>query len=800
MDTTASPEPTTADVTTDAATIVAGLSRSEKISLMSGADFWHGPGLPDHGVPSIMLTDGPHGLRKQVAASDRVELADSVPATCFPTAVGLGSTWDVDLLGRIGAALGRESRAEEVGVLLGPGLNIKRHPAGGRNFEYFSEDPFLAGKAAAALVRGIQSEGVGASIKHYAANNQEAFRMRVDTIVDERTLREIYLTGFEIAVKESNPWTVMSAYNLVNGEHAGESRRLLTDILRDEWGFDGLVMSDWLAVADRPRGIHAGMDLEMPGSGGTWDDRIEAALEAGDLDEVDLDLACTRVVALVLRAGLAASVRNEEAGDHVDLDAHHDLAREAAAAATVLLTNDGILPLDAPGSIAVIGAFAAQPRYQGNGSSLVTPTRLDTALDAFRERLGADADVVYVPGYDVVTGESTPAQLEAARVAASEADVAVLLVGLPASHESEGFDRTDLALPADHDRLVDVVTTANEASVVVLVNGAPVELPWADRPAAVLEAYLGGQAGGSALVDVLLGEAEPGGRLAESFPIVAANLPSDRNFANHPTQVEYREGPWVGYRFHDTFGVAPRFAFGHGLGYTTFDHDEVAVTGTGTSLTVSALVTNTGDRRGSDVVQVYVHDVESTVTRPDQELKGFTKVTLDPGESTQVEIRLDARSFAIYDVAASDWLVEGGAFEIRVGSSSRAIHATITVQVESDDVVTPAPTPGSPVATDSEFAAMLGRAIPTPRPLLPFHQDSALSDLDETVVGRAAGRALMRVMAKVMAVDPDDPSVDMVNAVMGQMPLRGIAMSSESRLSLDALDRMIGVLNRARSR
>ncbi len=658
--------PTTAptEIVDAARAIIDTLTEAEKVRLLSGADFWHTEGLPEHGVDAIMLTDGPHGLRKQAGASDHVGLADSVPATCFPTAAALGSSWDVDLIEEVGAALGREARAESVGVLLGPGLNIKRHPACGRNFEYFSEDPLLSGKTAAALVRGIQSEGVGACLKHFAVNNQENNRMRLDTIVDERTLRELYLTGFEIAVTESQPWTVMCAYNLVNGEHAGESRKPLTDILRTEWGFQGLVMSDWMAVADRPAGVHAGLDLEMPSSSGAWDARVQAALKEGTLSREDLDRACVRVVALLLRvaAGRAAN------SGAPDLDAHHALARRAAAAGTVLLANDGLLPLSGQGRVALIGAFAETPRYQGAGSSQVQPTRLDAALPALRERLGDRLD--YAPGYDAATGATTPELLAETRRVAAGADAVILLVGLPASHESEGFDREHLRLPRGHDDLVEVVTAANPRTAAVLCNGAPVEIGWADRPAALVEAYLGGQAGGAALVDVLFGDVEPGGRLAESFPMAGSELPASANFSDHPTQVQYREGFNVGYRFHDTAHVAPRFCFGHGLGYTRFEYSEPIVTGAGVDRDVSLTVTNVGQRAGSEVVQLYVHDPVSTLARPEQELKAFSKVHLAAGESARVVLPLNRRSFAVYDVASASWLVEAGDFELRVGASS----------------------------------------------------------------------------------------------------------------------------------
>ena len=784
----------TADpVRDDPAAIVGRLTLAQKVSLVSGRDFWTTDPLVAELVPSILLADGPHGLRKQTDTADHVGFGDSLPATCFPPAVTLGSTWDPELIERVGVALGREARAEEIGVLLGPGLNLKRHPAGGRSFEYFSEDPLLSGKAAAAMIRGIQSEGVSACPKHFVANNQESARMRVDTIVDERTLRELYLSGFETAVTESDPWAAMSSYNLLNGEHVGESRRFLTDILRDEWGFDGMVVSDWFAVADRPTGIHAGGDLEMPSSTGAWDKAIRAAITEGALDEGDLDTACARIIALSQRVDAERRARRD--APPVDFDAHHEVARRAAVAGTVVLANDGLLPLAPAGRIALIGAFAEDPRYQGAGSSLVHPTRLDTALDALRARLGAEAELVYTPGYDPVTGSSTVEMLSEACVAAQDADAVIVMVGLPSVYESEGFDRTDLQLPPDHDALVRAVTAANPRTAVVLSNGAPVEFDWADRPAAIVEAYLGGQASGTALIDVLFGDAEPGGRLAESFPIAVEDLPAASNFANHPTQVQYRETLYVGYRFHDTFDVPARFCFGHGLSYTTFSYSDLAVNGSGTDWTVEVTVTNTGDRAGSDVVQVYMRDIESSVHRPEQELRAFAKVPLEAGASQRVTLGLDRRSFAVYDVSAEKWLVEAGDFEVRVGASSQDIRASHTITVTSPDEVTATLKPAEPLATDAEFAALLGHNIPEPRPLLPLHMDSLVDDIGAIPVLRPLSRALLAAVARIAEADADPATRAMSKAIMRQMPLRGVVARSHRAISFGVMRGIIRVLN-----
>jgi beta-glucosidase len=738
-----------------------------------------------------MLTDGPHGLRKQAGDADHVGLHDAVPATCFPVAATLACTWDPDLLEEVGAALGREARAQDVAVLLGPGLNLKRHPRCGRNFEYFSEDPYLSGTLAAALVRGIQSEGVAACPKHYAANNQETMRMVIDTIIDERTLRELYLRGFEIVVATSDPATIMTAYNQVNGQFASDNEHLLGQVLRGEWGFDGLVMSDWGGTNDHAAGLRVGMDLEMPGGSGAFDGEIAAAVRDGRLAEADLNRSATRVVELALRW---ADLREATPATLPDVDAHHALARRAAAAGTVLLTNDGLLPLPAEGTIAVIGAFAVEPRYQGAGSSKVNPTRVDALLESLTEQTAGRAEVRFAAGYDPATGDTTPALMAEAAAVARSADRVVLVVGLPARLESEAMDRPEWRMPTGMDQLAEVVLDANSRTAVVLVNGGTVDVPWADRPAALVEAYLGGQAGGSALADVLLGSAEPGGRLAESVPFDVAQLPSDRNFPGHPRQVEYRETFLVGYRFHDTVDVPARFPFGHGLGYTTFSWGEVDITGTGTDLLVAVDVTNTGTRPGSEVVQVYVRDVESTLPRPAKELAGFAKVRLEPGQTARAEVLLGRRSFAVWDTAADEWLVEAGEYEILVGASSTDLRGSVTLHIESPDVITAAPVPAGPVATDAEFEALLGRPIPVPTAQRPFTRNSTGADLGTSRRGRVLVAAMRWGIQRTFAGTETGNMDDMLDAVLAGLPLRSFATMSPA-LDFAALDRIIATLN-----
>ncbi len=776
----------------DPAAIVASLDLATKVRLLSGADMFDLEGVPDQGLDGVAVADGPHGLRRQAGGGDHLGVGGSQPATCFPTAATLGSTWDADLVARVGEALGAEAAALGVAVVLGPGLNLKRHPAGGRNFEYLSEDPLLSGKLAAAMVRGIQSQGVGACPKHFAVNNQESHRLIVDAIVDDRTLRELYLRSFELVVAESAPWTMMCSYNLVNGTYASEHHELLEEVLRREWGFDGLVMSDWGAVNDRVAGVAAGLDLEMPGSSGAFDAELADAVATGRLDEAAVDRCATRVVELLARA------RRDR--PDVDLDAHHRLGREAAAAGSVLLTNDGTLPLAADiGRIAVIGAFAQHPRYQGAGSSQVNPTRLDTLLDELRTRVAPDTEVVYAPGYDPATGDTDPALRSAAVTAATGADVVVFCGGLPAPLESEGFDRSTLDLPAGQVAVLEAVAASAAPVVVVLSNGGSVHLPWAERVAAVLECWLGGQAGAGGTVDVLFGDADPGGRLAESIPEHVAQLPADRNFPGLPRQVQYREGPYVGYRFHDTAGVPARFPFGHGCSYTTFAWTDVAVTGTGTDRQVSVTVTNTGERAGSDVVQVYLRAPQGTVRRPAQELQGFAKVHLAAGESTTVAIDLDRRSFAIWDVEAYDWLVEAGIYEVVVARSSTDPVDVHEVAVDSTDRPTPEPIPAGLVAGDDEFAALLRRPLPPVPPVRPFHRNSTLEEIEHTWVGRRLGAEIVRQAlreAEHEFPDADAATQAMIRTAVREGPARGLALMSGGKVPFAAVDAVIALLNR----
>ncbi|WP_125610277.1 glycoside hydrolase family 3 C-terminal domain-containing protein [Specibacter cremeus] len=671
------------------AQVVAGLTIEEKAALTSGADFWHTTGIDRAGIPPLLLTDGPHGVRKQVSAGDHLGLADSVPATCFPPAAAMGSSFDPELLFRVGTALGVEAAAEGVAVLLGPGINIKRSPLCGRNFEYLSEDPTVSGILGTALVRGLQGQGVGASLKHFAANNQEHDRMRVSADIDPRPLREIYLRAFQRVVADAQPWTVMCSYNRINGVYASEDPWLLTDVLRGEWGFGGLVVSDWGAVNDRRDALAAGLDLEMPASGGRTDAELVAAVRSGALDEAVLDRAAERVVALTQRA----AAMPVPAGGY-DRDAHHALAREVAGRSIVLLKNDdGVLPLDPAASVAVIGEFARTPRYQGAGSSLINPTRLDNALDQIRALAGGT--VTFDAGFDL-SGDAGAAEMpqpgtaadEAVRAAAA-ADTAVVFLGLPASDESEGFDRTGIDLPRAQLDLLERVVAANPRTVVVLSNGGVVALPFADAVPAIVEGWLLGQAGGGAVADVLFGRVNPSARLSETIPLRLADSPAYLDFPGEHGHVRYGEGLFVGYRWYDARGLDVRFPFGHGLSYTTFEYGPATVTPDDAGLTVRVPVTNTGLVAGREVVQAYVGRPGSAVVRPPRELKGFASVHLEPGATREVVIPIPRADLAHWDTRIDRWVVEGGTATVCVGASSRDLRRTVRVEVAGDAVRIP---------------------------------------------------------------------------------------------------------------
>ena len=753
----------------DIKSLISRMTLEEKAGLCSGADFWHTKAVERLGIPATMLSDGPHGLRKQDQEADHLGVNDSIEAVCFPAACATSASFDRDLLKAVGGAIGDSCQHEGVSVVLGPAVNIKRSPLCGRNFEYYSEDPYLTGEAAAAFIEGVQSKNVGASIKHFAANNQEHRRMSSSSDVDERTLREIYLPGFETPVKRVQPWTVMCSYNRLNGVFASENPWLLTDVLRKEWGFEGYVMSDWGAVSNRPAGVAAGMDLEMPSSGGVNDRKIVEAVKNGTLDEAAVDLACERILNIVFRF-----TENAKPDTPWDKDAQHALAARIAAECMVLLKNEGgILPLSREDDVAFIGEFAKKPRFQGGGSSHIHCFKTTSALQA-----AEGMRVTYAQGYDVASDTAFDAMIAEAVAAAKAAKVAVVFAGLPDAYESEGYDRSHMRMPACQVKVIEAVADANPNTVVVLHNGSPVEMPWIGRVRAVLEAYLGGQAVGLATVRVLYGDVNPSGHLAETFPLRLEDNPSYLFYGGEARGTEYREGVFVGYRYYDKKRMDVLFPFGHGLSYTTFEYSNLrlsadAIQDTDT-VTVTATVKNTGGRAGKAVAQLYVGDVESDVLRPVRELKGYEKVALEPGEAKDVTFTLDKRAFAYWNTQLHDWHVETGDFTIEVGASSRDLPLKAVVRVNS--------TVALPVHYDENSILMDimkdPKAVKAIQPLIDAMTATLRPNADETT--EAAAEAI---------------SNDMTMAMMNYMPLRGMLSFGGGQLPPYFLEDMLAKLN-----
>ena len=658
--------------------LVSQMTLEEKAGLCSGDDFWHTKAVERLGIPRTMVSDGPHGLRKQDDKGDHLGINDSIKAVCFPTACATAASFDPELIRTMGEAIGDSCQHERVSVVLGPAVNIKRSPLCGRNFEYFSEDPYLAGRMATAMIQGVQSRNIGTSIKHFALNSQEHRRMSSSSDADERTIREIYFPAFEMAVKEAKPWTVMCSYNRINGVYASEDPWLLTDVLRKEWGFDGYAVSDWGAVSDRVAGVAAGLDLEMPASGGVNDGKIVEAVRTGKLDEKLVDRACERILTIVYRY-----LENAKPDTPWDLEAQHRQAAEMAAECMVLLKNeDALLPLDKADRIAFIGEFAERPRFQGGGSSHINSFRITGALEA-----ASGLNVTYARGYSTEKDEATEADIAEAVSAAKNARAAVVFAGLPDSYESEGYDRSHMRMPACQNRLIEAVAEVNPNTVVVLHNGAPVEMPWIGKVKAVLEAYLGGQAVGEAAVRVLFGDANPCGHLPETFPLKLEDNPSWLYYGGEGNVTEYREGVFVGYRYYDKKKMEVLFPFGHGLSYTDFECSDLKLSTDSIkdteTVTATVTVKNCGSRAGKAVVQLYVGDAESTPIRPVRELKGFAKIMLQPGESREAVFTLDKRSFAYWNREIHDWHVETGVFTIEAGLSSRDLPLKAEVTVES---------------------------------------------------------------------------------------------------------------------
>lgn len=750
--------------------IISEMSLWDKVAFCTGADFWQTKRMEQHGVLPIMMADGPHGLRCQKGETDMVGVNKSLPATCFPAAVTAGATWNPELYAAEGAAIGKEALAAGVSVVLGPGCNIKRNPLGGRNFEYISEDPYQAGKMAAAFIRGQQGTGAFSSLKHFAANSQEYKRMNGDSQMDERTLREIYLAAFEIAVKEGHPETVMCAYNKINGEHCSDSKKLLTDILRTDWGFDGMVVTDWGAMGDRIKGFRAGCDLNMPGGSDYMEQAAVEAVKEGRLSEADVDISVERILRLIEKAGQAKPAA-------VDLEEHHRLAQEIAEQGAVLLKNEGrILPLS-PLDAVFIGHMAKKIRYQGSGSSHINPTKLTELTDAMPE-------VPFVPCCDA-QGNVSEDGLREAVSAAKDHRIAVVVAGLPDAYESEALDREHMGLPEGHSRMIEAVAAANPDTVVVLLGGSPMELPWEDKVKAILYMGLPGQAGGQAIANLLTGKVNPCGRLTETWPMTYDDVISKDTFGRR--NVEYREGIYVGYRYYDKAGKALRYPFGYGLSYTVFTYSDMKVDGR----TVSVSITNTGTVKGTEVAQLYIAPPQDGLFRPAKELKGFARVELEPGESRTVAFTLDDRSFAVWN---DGWKIPGGTYTVQIGASCRDIRLSLEIKADGEAVPVPAWQAGSWYETlkglpsREEWERAVGHSVavwPEPKKGQFTMDNSCMEMKDSSFIMKIQYKVTEHIIAKDFGGKKDlsDPAFRMMLVSSTDCPLRSAVINSAGRMS-----------------
>ena len=761
------------------------LTLEQKCALLSGATTFGTRALPKNNIPSITLSDGPNGVRKQAGAADHLGLNPSVPATCFPTAATVACSWDPALGEQIGRAMGEEAAAQEVAVLLGPGLNTKRSPLCGRNFEYFSEDPYLSGKMAASYVRGIQSNGISACPKHFAVNSQELRRMASDSVVDERTLRELYLTGFEIVVKEAKPKTIMSSYNLINGTYANENRHLLMDILRGEWGFDGAVVTDWGGSNDHALGVQNGSTLEMPAPGGDAVRELMQAVQSGKITEADVDARLDELLTLVFDTHAAVQSHSRT----FDADTHHALARRAAAESIVLLKNENdLLPLAEGAKVAVIGDFAQTPRYQGAGSSAVNSIKVDTFLDCLKESGLASAG--FAPGFDRQGKPDAAKQAEAVALA-QKAEVVLLCLGLDEIKESEGLDRGDMRLADNQIELLKAVQQANPNTVVVLSAGASLETPWLKHCRTLVYGALGGQAGAGAMLDVLTGKVNPSGKLAETWVNAYADTPAKDNFAGPGRMVQYCEGLYVGYRYYQTAGVPVAFPFGYGLSYTSFAYSNLQAASNGVTLTV----TNTGKRAGAEIVQLYVAKPRAEVFRPAQELKGFAKVQLQPGESKTVTIPLDDKAFRYWNTKTDSWEVEGGSYELRVGASSTDIRLTAVVEVAGTGAPNPYAGKHLPHYTsgkvqsvpDDEWATLLGR--PVQQGKVKIDHNMTLGELNHS--RSPLGWLIWLVLTALLNASYKRGKPDLNVLFQYNMPLRALAKMTSGAISMGMVDGIV---------
>ena len=788
------------------ADIVNKMSLEQKAAFVSGFDYWHLEEAPELGLPKIMVTDGPHGLRKQNPNGDSVGLGNSYPATCFPTAATSSCSWDEELLRKEGEALGEECLQEEVSVILGPGTNIKRAPVCGRNFEYFSEDPYLAGKCSANIINGVQSKGIGTSLKHFACNSQEAYRMVINEVIDERAMREIYLTAFEIAIKEAQPWTVMNSYNRINGVYASQNGWLQQQVARGEWGFQGLFVTDWGSSVDRIPGLENGTDLEMPSSGDLNTQRIIAAVKEGKLDENVLNERVDNVVNLILKAKKTLDEGKKTYG----VDAHHDLACRVAEGSIQLLKNDdGLLPLKKGQKVAIIGEMAKAPRYQGAGSSVINPTKMENAYDNLVE-LGVD--VTYAQGYKKGTEQVDDALVAEALAAAKAADVAVVFAGLTEEFEGEGYDRANIEMPANHNQLIQQVAAANPNTVVVLAGGSVIHMPWLNSAKALLNSGLSGQAGGKAVARILTGAVCPSGKTSETYPLSFEENPTYGNYPGQPVVSEHKESVYIGYRYYDTAEKEVLFPFGYGLSYTTFEYSDLELSSSNIKdtddLTVTFKIKNTGDVDGAEIAEIYVADQESTIFRPKKELRAFKKVFLKAGEEKEVSVTLSKRAFAFYNVELQDWQVETGLFDIMVGASSRDIRLTKAVNIISDctaavpDYRKTAPayyTADLAAMDDAQWTAVYGKALPARErdTTKPIDLYNCLDDASHTKWGGKICRLISKVVGKFGSAENGDGQ--MLAAMATQIPIRNFIAMSMGVFSPKMAEGLLMILNDDRS-
>jgi len=777
--------------------LIKQMSLTEKVALCSGADFWNTKSFEKYGIPSIMMSDGPHGLRKQDKDCDHMGINKSKKATCFPCACTTGSSWDRELLKDIGKAIAEEALHEGISIVLGPGINIKRNPLCGRNFEYFSEDPYAAGELGAAYIQGVEEHGVGTSLKHFAANNQENRRFSSDSIVDERTLREIYLAGFETAVKKGKPSTVMCAYNKINGIYCSDNKYLTREILRNQWGYDGVVVTDWGAMNDRIAAFEAGIDLEMPGSAGFFDKEIIDAVKSGKLSEERIDESVDRLLTLIFKL---AGVKEKKYS--YNPDEHHRIARKAAANSAVLLKNDDeILPLKPSQKIAVIGHMAKNIRYQGAGSSLINPTKVTNILEAFDNR---KINYSFYEGCKP-NGTTTDTLIAEAVEGARNSDVAVVFAGLTEIYESEGFDRETLDMPEGHNRMIREVAKANPNTVVVLFAGSVILMPWLKDVKAVLHMYLPGQAGGEAAADLLFGDVNPSGKLQETYPLKYEDIPSSEIYEKGGNQAQYREGIYVGYRYFDKAGKDVCFPFGFGLSYTTFEYYDLQVEKRGENIVASVSIKNTGKMAGAEVVQLYVSCMEKGVHRPEKELKGFEKMFLDIGESKRISFVLDKRSFAYYDAESGDWQVQKGKYNILIGASSRDIR--LSQVVELDGIILPDAQKnlkgtwyehlkGKPGKSD--FEKILGRTIESKKPenRKKYTLNDCIIDMQDSFVMRIMYKVIERKYSKTYGgIDYTNPAFKMVMKCSTEVPIKNLCTMSGGDMKRNTVEGLVLMAN-----